>query len=234
MEKNSPANASLKDAYSLFVFGIRTQITRDYYLRRLKTFFDFIKLLPEETMEARCNYFAAIGIKDHDWTFTKIVSFLQFQKGRVERQEISAATLRNFVKSIKLFCEMSDVAVPWKKITRGLPKFRRFADDRAPTIEEIRRMIEYPDRRMKAIIYVMSSSGIRLGAWDYLRWRDIVPVLKDSKIVAAKVTVYSGDEEEYISFITPEAYFELEKFIQYRKESNIEKKQVKSLTKTLG
>jgi hypothetical protein len=219
MEKNSPANASLKDAYSLFVFGIRTQITRDYYLRRLKTFFDFIKLLPEETMEARCNYFAAIGIKDHDWTFTKIVSFLQFQKGRVERQEISAATLRNFVKSIKLFCEMSDVAVPWKKITRGLPKFRRFADDRAPTIEEIRRMIEYPDRRMKAIIYVMSSSGIRLGAWDYLRWRDIVPVLKDSKIVAAKVTVYSGDEEEYISFITPEAYFELEKLIQYRKES---------------
>jgi hypothetical protein len=56
--------ASLKDAYSLFVFGIRTQITRDYYLRRLRTFFDFIKLLPGETMETRCNYFAAIGIKD--------------------------------------------------------------------------------------------------------------------------------------------------------------------------
>jgi hypothetical protein len=39
---------------------------------------------------------------------------------------------------------MTDVPVPWKKITRGLPKFRRFADDRAPTIEEIRKMIEYP------------------------------------------------------------------------------------------
>lgn len=137
MEKNSDVVGSLKDAYSLFVFGIRTQITRDYYLRRLRTFFDFIKLLPEETMEARCNYFAAVGIKDHDWTFTKIVSFLQFQKERVERQEISAATLRNFVKSIKLFCEMSDVPIPWKKITRGLPKFRRFADDRAPTIDPI-------------------------------------------------------------------------------------------------
>ena len=129
--------------------------------------------------------------------FNKVVSFLQFQKERVERQEIPAAILRNFVKAIKLFREMSDVPVPWKKITRGLPKFRKFADDRAPTIEEIRKMIEYPDRRMKAILYVMSSSGIRLGAWDYLRWKNIVPVVKDGNTIAARVTAYSGDEEEY-------------------------------------
>jgi integrase len=220
MEKNMTTDlASLADAYSLFVFGIRTQITRDYYLRRLRTLFDFIDLLPGETIENRCNYFAAAGIKDSDWAFNKVVSFLQFQKERVQRQEISAATLRNFVKAIKLFCEMSDVPVPWKKITRGLPKFRKFADDRAPTIEEIRKMIEYPDRRMKAILYVMSSSGIRLGAWDYLRWKDIVPIVKDGNTIAARVTVYSGDEEEYYTFITSEAYFELEKWMQYRSEA---------------
>ncbi len=33
-----------------------------------------------------------------------------------------------------------------KKITRGLPKVRRYADDRDPTIEEIQKIIEYPDR----------------------------------------------------------------------------------------
>ena len=51
--------------------------------------------------------------------------FLQFQKGRVEKWEITGATLRNFVKAIKLFYEMSDIPVPWKKIARGLPKIRR-------------------------------------------------------------------------------------------------------------
>jgi hypothetical protein len=32
-------------AYSLFVYAIRSQITRDYYLRRLRIFFNHIVLL---------------------------------------------------------------------------------------------------------------------------------------------------------------------------------------------
>jgi hypothetical protein len=39
------------DAYSLFVYAIRSQITRDYYLRRLKIFFSDINLLPKGTIE---------------------------------------------------------------------------------------------------------------------------------------------------------------------------------------
>jgi len=51
MEKQNDRNqeGSLTDAYSLFVYAIRAQITRDYYVRRLRTFFDFIKLLPNST-----------------------------------------------------------------------------------------------------------------------------------------------------------------------------------------
>ena len=45
------------------------------------------------------------------WTFTKIIGFLQFQRERVQREEITAATLYNFVKALKLFCKMSDVPV---------------------------------------------------------------------------------------------------------------------------
>src|SRR6266702_6197267 len=105
---------------------------------------------------------------------------------------------------------MSDIPVPWKKIARGLPKTRRFADDRAPTIEEIRKIAEYPDRRIKAILYIMASSGIRLGAWDNLRWGNIKPFERDGKVVAAKIIVNAGDEDEYFTFITSEAYSELE------------------------
>jgi hypothetical protein len=64
---------------------------------------------------------------------------------------------------LKVFCESADIEIPWKKVTRGLPRGRRAANDRAPTIEEIRRLVEYPDRRIKPIVYTMVSSGMRLG-----------------------------------------------------------------------
>ena len=81
---------------------------------------------------------------------------MKFQRERVEREEITSATLRNFVKAIKLFCEMCDIPIAWKKINRGLPKMRRFADDRAPTIQEIQSICHYPDRRIKGIVSTTS------------------------------------------------------------------------------
>jgi hypothetical protein len=77
-----------------------------------------------------------------------------------------------------------------KRLQEALPKVRRYAEDRAPTIEEIQKLCEYPDRRIKSIIYVMASSGIRLGDWDYLRWGHIKPVEKAHKTFG-KVTVYA-------------------------------------------
>ena len=137
----------------------------------------------------------------------------------MENKEITAATLRNYVKSIRLFCEMSDIPLPWKKITRGFPKSRRYAIDRAPTLEEVQKIMEYPDRRIKPIISLMASSGIRIGAWDYMRWCDMEPMLKSGRIVAAKLIVYAGEEDEYFTFITPEAYQELEKWRKFREDS---------------
>jgi len=119
IEQSGQIEVEESDAYSLFVYAVRSQVTRDYYLRRLRIFFNHIGLLFGGTMEQRCNLFAANGQKDPNWAFSCIVRFLQYQKERVEREEITGATLRNFVKAIKLFCEMSDVSISWKKINRG-------------------------------------------------------------------------------------------------------------------
>jgi hypothetical protein len=69
---------------------------------------------------------------------------------------------------------MNDLLVPWKKLTRGLPKAKNYADDRVLTIGEIRKIASYLDWRIKAIVSTMVSSGIRLGAWDQLKWAHIV------------------------------------------------------------
>lgn len=211
------------DAYFLYVYAIRSSVTRDVYLRRLRIFFNHIQLLSmEQAMENRCNSFAKRAKSNPRWVFSSVMEFLQFQKERVENEEISSATLRNFVKAIKLFCEMNDIEIAWKKITRGLPKTKRYADDRSPTLEEIQMLTEYPDRRIKAIVYTMASSGIRLSAWNYLRWGHIKPIKEDGRVIAAKVVVYPGDVEEYTTFVTSEAYQELEKWMDYRRNAGEE------------
>jgi hypothetical protein len=203
--------------YTLLVLAIRSPITREKYFQRLGYFLDFVGIenLP---FEQRCNIVAYRAKEDVTWLMNKIIKYLQVHRQRVEKKEISASTLRNYIKPIKLLCEQTDIPVPWKKILRGLPKGRRYANDRSPTYEEIQLLMKYPDRRIKPIVFTMTSSGIRLGAWDYLHWGDISPVINDGKVIAAKIKVYSGEEDEYFSFITPEAWSSLNEWMNYRIE----------------
>jgi integrase len=190
----------------MFVYAIISPYAKESYFRRLRRFFDAINFCKGETMNRRCNTFAYRGRNDTNWAFSNIIKFLHSEKERVEKKEITASTLRNYVKTIKMFCEVTDIIIQWKKVTRG----KRYADDRAPTLDEIHKIIEYPDRRIKPIAYTMASPGIRVGAWDHLKWSHVYPIIKDGKLLAAKINVYAGDDDEYITFITSETYLSLE------------------------
>lgn len=202
----------------LFLYGIKSPMTKDRYLKRLEHFFNFLEL--SGTMDEKATALIS-QIKEHDssWMTTKIINYIQHHKERAERGDLSEATVRNYYKPIKLFFEMNEIVLPWKKITRGLPRGRKFASDRAPTIPEIQKLIEYPDRRIKAIVYIMCSGGIRLGAWDYLKWKHVTPIERDGRVIAARLLVYAGDPEQYVTFISPEAYHELKKWMDFRAES---------------
>ena len=171
----------------MFVYAIRSPYTKESYFRRLRRFFDTINFCKGEPLDKRCNTFAYSGRRNSNWAFNNILKFLQSQKERVEKKEITASTLRNYLKTIKMFCEVTDIIIQWKKITRGLPRGKRYADDRAPTLEDIHKIIEYPDRRIKPIVYTMASSGIRVGAWDHLKWSHVSPVFKDGRLLAEKL-----------------------------------------------
>ena len=188
------------DPWSLYLYAMKSPVTREKYTGRLSKFLDYVGL-EGRIVEEQAKEFVRKSKSKKNWAFSIIVKFLQFQTDRFNRREISASTVRNYMKSIKLFCEMSDIPIAWKKITRGIPKERKYADDRVPTIDELQKLVQYPDRRIKAIVYTMASSGARLGFWDYLRWGDIKPIERNGQIVAAKMIVYAGEEDEYYTFI---------------------------------
>jgi hypothetical protein len=81
--------------------------------------------------------------------------YLEKHKKRVNTdKEIAAGTLRTLYRPIKVFCEMHDLdqTVHWKRITRGLPKAKDSANDRAYTTIEIQKLV-------KSMLRVRLESG---------------------------------------------------------------------------
>lgn len=209
-----------QDPLCIFKYALKAPESQRQYPRRLKVYLDYLGLKGDIQDQAR--EFAKRAKDNPKWFQDSFINFVLFQKERVKRGEISEGTIGNYYKAVKLFCDMNfdQPITNWKKISRGMPRARKFALDRIPTIEEIQRLCEYPDRRIKAIVYTMISSGIRIGAFDYLKWKHITPMNNsEGQIVAAKMVIYPGDPvEEYFTFCSPEAYNEIKSWMVYREE----------------
>ena len=200
---------------------MRGQDNQRQYPKKLKLLFDFLGLPGSSSLEEQGQIFLQKARENQYWAQDSIMSYLNYQKQRFYSKEIAAGTLANHIGPIKMFCEMHDLAnINWKRISKSLPPARKSSKDRVPTIEEIRKIVEYPDRRAKPIVYVMCSSGIRVGAWDYLKWKHVIAIPDKentgNEIVAAKLIVYAGEPEEYYTFITPEAYHALQEWMDFR------------------
>jgi hypothetical protein len=98
---------------------------------------------------------------------------------------------------------------------RGVFQKHGVMDDRAPTLAEIQKILEYPDIRIKAIVSTMVSSGIRLGAWNYLKWKHVSPIKKEGKIVAKLYTNWPVDLCQRFLSIKPRPTVEEMKDIFY-------------------
>ncbi len=201
--------------FETFLYALKAPETKRKYPQRLRFFFDFI-FPDKKDLNTQAVEFVKRAKASDQFVYSSFINFIIAQNRRVDKKEITPGTVRNYYKSAKLFCEMNDFIVNWKKIAKGLLREKQYGDDRAPTTAEIIQIMKYPDRRIKPIILVMTSSGIRGGAWDYLRWKHIIPIKQDGQIVAAKIVVYAGEPDSYYSFISGEAYHSLLEWMHFR------------------
>ncbi|MDW0292870.1 MAG: hypothetical protein QN718_02240, partial [Nitrososphaeraceae archaeon] len=210
-----------QDAFSRFLYGIKSDETRRSYVSKLEFFFDFYKIEGNDIREKSKNFleYTKKGKNITQKVTDLVLNYMYFHIQRAQKKEISRGTIRNFYKPIKLFCEMNNVVLNWKIISKGLPRGTQNANDRIPTIDEILGVLKYPDRRIKPVLYTMISSGIRIGAWEWLKWKNVIPIYDDKKtVIVAKIIVYDGEPDQYFSFITPEAYWSLKEWMEFREK----------------
>ena len=125
--------------YDNFLFGLKAKETKRQYPHRLDKFLSYLGF--EGTIEEKCNQLYAIS-KDINFFHSQLIRFINTQKQRIEDKEISEGTLCNYVKAVKLFCNMNDIIINWKKIGKGMPSEKHNADDRIPTFDEIHKILE--------------------------------------------------------------------------------------------
>jgi tetratricopeptide (TPR) repeat protein len=89
------------------------------------------------------------------------------------------------------------------------------AEDQPYTHSEIQMIVTRASLRNKAIILLMSSAGLRVGAIPSLRIKDIEPI---DKYNIYKINVYAKSKKSaYFSFCTPECRNVIDNYLDWRK-----------------
>ena len=191
-----------------FLRGFHTDATKESYSKKLAQFVRLAGTTPDALLELAL-------------TKPKSVQNMIIDHIEERKKQVSGSTIHQTVAALKHFFEMNDAedSISWSKIAKISPKSKKTGSDRAPTTDEVRQMLQASDTRIRCIILVCSSSGIRVGGFEGLRWGDVKPIRKDSQVLAAKVVVYRGSPEEYITFVTPECYEALLQYMDARRKA---------------
>lgn len=88
-----------------------------------------------------------------------IISMKQEQKGYF--------AIKNHISSLLAFYKINDIVLNVSKIKRFLPSRKKANRDRAYSHEEIHSMLDIADERMRVILLLLASSGMRVGAVPY-------------------------------------------------------------------
>jgi hypothetical protein len=74
--------------------------------------------------------------KARNWLEGELLKFFTVQNKRAETKDISPETVINYLKPVKLFCEMNGIMVNRKIISKGIKRGNRWSNDRPPSREE--------------------------------------------------------------------------------------------------
>lgn len=177
---------------------VDSEVTKKTYQSRLskfqefvgKDFDDIIKLDPDEV--------------------TKYVTMFIIEL----KKDLNPNTIPVYIAPIRSFCEVNDILLNWKKIKRFYPRKVKQTGQSAWQTSDIQKMLQVTKKlSTKAMIHIFASTGCRVGGIVGLKLKDIRDVEHGCKMIK----VYSGDIEEYTTFLTPEASIAVDDYLAKRR-----------------
>ena len=126
----------------------------------------------------------------------------------------SPNTIPTYFSPIELFYVMNDVNINFKKIRKLFPDKVKRGNERGYTREEIQTILNNArSKRNKALILLLASSGVRIGAISGMKIKHLSRIEDSYSIV-----IYPGDKEEDYIFTTPEATKGIDDYLEKRRK----------------
>ena len=188
-------------AYQNFINSIKSQKTRYIYSDILKKYLSannvtietLLNLPVKDNEQILINYIEKLKTKDHSYSFLSLT-----------------------FSGIKHFYVMNDIRINKEKIGKFLGESGRKNIDRSYTHEEIKKILDVSDLRMKSVILLMASTGMRIGAITDLKLKHLEEIDKE-KIY--KITIYEKSKDQYYTFCSPECHSMIKSYLDFRTKS---------------
>ena len=188
------------DAYRNFINSLDSEASRRIYRRCFPYFMKFCQIDNYEAM-------LEIPIKQLEGLIRDYLIHLR------EDRRVSPASIATYSAAIAHFYEMNDVTINWKKLKKFKGRMRRVVEDVPYTREQIKTLIDNTTLRNRCMILVMASAGLRRGALPHLRLKDIQKIPKYNLY---KISVYKKEQEQYITYCTPECAAQIDQYLRWR------------------
>ena len=178
------------------------------------------------TFEERVKEFVEIGRNEPEKMMGILFGLSEVMRertkqGKKDADYLNPSSVPIYFNSIKKLLTENDISVNWKRVNNTFPERDNVIDTQGWTLEEIRLMLDHSkNARNRALILTMASSGVRREG-SLLRWGDLTRIyyvggrmVKEEDLqgrasgepACVAVNVYRRTAQEYVTFITPEAY----------------------------
>jgi len=187
-----------QDVYFNFINSLMSPVTKQTYSIHIKYYLKFCGFSKLSEL---------LTIPEPGKNIIRYIMSLR-QKG------LSSNSIHTMLYAIYHLYEMNDITLNKKKINMFIGEATLGQLDRAYTHEEIKKILDVSDLRMKVIVLLMASAGLRVGAISELKLKNLEKIESCYKVV-----IYEGSREMYYSFCTPECTSFIDGYLEYRTKS---------------
>ncbi len=142
----------------------------------------------------------------------------------LDKQSKSHSTVRNYAFGVKKWLDLNGVKVNWAKIEMPNSNMTR-EEDRAPSKNELKKLLNHASSsRDRAVIFIASSSGLRIGTLLSLKVGDVnfnYPDVASLTVKRKRGRKFGSKRSRsagryFVTFITPEARNALQQYLAER------------------